>query len=285
MEVPLVDTRRALMEGEAALPTVGEVLAGDRPSLPFFVTDGTGEEVGAISAFLTHLALCDMSPLTCRSYAHDLLRWWRLLTVLRVEWANPTTAEVAVLGRLAAGSPQRAAAAEVWTNASRGEPEDREGVPSGPVRAVHDQPQSGDAACLLRLPRPLRARGPAVNPVPVRAERRALLAHRSPIDAQAKVPRAPIRQKIATRMPRAIPDPLWEELFAAMTSHRDRAVLAFYVSSGARASELLALRMEHVDWAGQRIWVVSTWRCTSTRRDGQALASRCGGRSTGGRAR
>jgi hypothetical protein len=38
-----------------------------------------------------------MSPLTCRSYAHDLLRWWRLLTALRVEWAEATAAEVAVL--------------------------------------------------------------------------------------------------------------------------------------------------------------------------------------------
>ena len=77
MEVPLVDTRRALTEGESVLPTMGEVLAGDRPSLPFFVTDGAGDEVEAISTFLTHLALCDMSRLTCRSYAHDLLRWWR----------------------------------------------------------------------------------------------------------------------------------------------------------------------------------------------------------------
>ena len=92
-----MDTRRALMEGDVALPTVGEVLAVDRPSLPFFVTDGAGDEVGAISAYLTHLALCDMSPLTCRSYAHDLLRGWRLLSVLGVDWANATTAEVAVL--------------------------------------------------------------------------------------------------------------------------------------------------------------------------------------------
>src|SRR5215471_7009415 len=89
--------RRALMEGEAALPAVGGVLAGHRPSLPFSMTDGEGDEVEAISAFLTHLALCDMSPLTCRSYAHDPLRWWRLLSVLGVDWANATTAEVAVL--------------------------------------------------------------------------------------------------------------------------------------------------------------------------------------------
>ena len=50
---------------------------------------------------------------------------------------------------------------------------------------------------------------------------------------------------------------MWDELFAAMTSNRDRSLLAFYVSSGARASELLGLLLEHVDWAGQRIWVVS----------------------------
>ena len=97
MEVLLVDTHRSLMEGAAALPAAGRVLAGDRPSLPFFVADGAGDEVGAISAFLTHLALCDVSPLTCRSYAHDLLRWWRLLSVLGVDWTNATTAEVAVL--------------------------------------------------------------------------------------------------------------------------------------------------------------------------------------------
>jgi integrase len=33
--------------------------------------------------------------------------------------------------------------------------------------------------------------------------------------------------------------------------------MAFLVSSAARASELLGLRLDRVDWAGQRIWVVS----------------------------
>src|SRR5207249_3718201 len=36
-----------------------------------------------------------------------------------------------------------------------------------------------------------------------------------------------------------------------------RALLAFYVSSGARASELLGVGIEDVDWAQQRIWVIS----------------------------
>jgi integrase len=251
-----MDIRRALMEGEAALPAMGEVRAGDRQSLPFLVTNGAGEEVEEISRFLTHLALCDMSPLTCRSYAHDLLRWWRLLTALRVDWKDATTSEVAVMVG--------------WLRSARNDQRRcRTGPAPGTVNPKTGKASLADGYAPSTINHSLAVlysfyafhahygRGPAVNPVPVHAERRALLAHRSPIDAQAKVSRAPLRQKIAGRMPRAVPEPLWEELFASMTSHRDRALLAFYVSSGARASELLGLRLEHVDWAGQRIWVVS----------------------------
>jgi integrase len=77
------------------------------------------------------------------------------------------------------------------------------------------------------------------------------------VEPPGLAPRARLRQKVAGRAPRSIPDQLWGELFRAMTCDRDRALLAFYVSSGARASELLELRLEHVDWAGKRIWVVS----------------------------
>lgn len=69
--------------------------------------------------------------------------------------------------------------------------------------------------------------------------------------------RAPLRQKMPKRAPRSIPDALWDELFASMGNDRDRALLAFYVSSGARATELLELVAERVDWGRQRIWVVS----------------------------
>ncbi|UYM05631.1 tyrosine-type recombinase/integrase [Solicola gregarius] len=100
-------------------------------------------------------------------------------------------------------------------------------------------------------------RGPLMNPVPESAERRALLSHRSPLEPTAAVRRAPLRQRVAERVPRSIPDPLWGELFTAMGNHRDRALLAFYVSSGARATELLGPRGGQVDWAAQRIWVTS----------------------------
>jgi site-specific recombinase XerD len=44
-------------------------------------------------------------------------------------------------------------------------------------------------------------------------------------------------------------------LFAVMGSHRDRALLAFYVSTGARASELLGVTLDRVDPGEQRIGV------------------------------
>ena len=39
--------------------------------------------------------------------------------------------------------------------------------------------------------------------------------------------------------PRMIPDEAFDQLFAKLSSHRDRALVAFYVSAGVRASELL----------------------------------------------
>jgi integrase len=113
--------------------------------------------------------------------------------------------------------------------------------------------------------------GPASNPVPTSASRRARLAHRSPIEAQAEQRRAPLRQKPPALLTRAIPDRLVDELIGAMRSHRDRALLALYLSSGARASELLGVRGEHVDWtAGRSGWSrkapVRCSRCRHRRR-------------------
>jgi integrase len=100
-------------------------------------------------------------------------------------------------------------------------------------------------------------RGPVISPVPVSASRRARLAHRSPVEAQAEHRRAPLRQKQPVLLPRAIPDGLADELMAAMRTDRDRALLALFLSSGARASELLGVCGEQVDWARQQVWVVS----------------------------
>jgi integrase len=89
--------------------------------------------------------------------------------------------------------------------------------------------------------------GPVVNPVPESKARRAPLAHRSPLEPAREHRRARLRPKIPARQPRAIPDAQWDELFAQMRCSRDRALLASYVSSGARASELLGVRLGDLD--------------------------------------
>ena len=73
------------------------------------VVDEHGEEVEPVSTFLRDLMLTDMSPLTARSYAQDLLRWWRRLHVLGVDWERALRADVEVLvgWMRSADNPQR----------------------------------------------------------------------------------------------------------------------------------------------------------------------------------
>jgi integrase len=64
------------------------------------------------------------------------------------------------------------------------------------------------------------------------------------------------RPRVPTRLPRAIPDERFNELFAALSSHRDRALVAFWVSTGARASELLGCTQADADPGRQLITVI-----------------------------
>jgi integrase len=64
------------------------------------------------------------------------------------------------------------------------------------------------------------------------------------------------RPVVPSRIPRDIPDEEFNEIFAALGSHRDRALVAFYVSTGARASELLSATRGGVDPGRQLITVV-----------------------------
>jgi integrase len=48
-----------------------------------------------------------------------------------------------------------------------------------------------------------------------------------------------------------------DELVGVLRTSRDRALVTLYLSSGARASELLGVCGDRVDWAGQRVWVIS----------------------------
>jgi site-specific recombinase XerD len=64
------------------------------------------------------------------------------------------------------------------------------------------------------------------------------------------------RPRLPQRVPRCIPDGQFSELFARLGSHRDRALVAFWVSTGARASELLGATAGDVDPGRQLITVI-----------------------------
>ena len=64
------------------------------------------------------------------------------------------------------------------------------------------------------------------------------------------------RPRLLQRAPRCIPDGQFGDLFARLGSHRDRALVAFWVSTGARASELLGATTGDVDPGRQLITVI-----------------------------
>jgi site-specific recombinase XerD len=71
------------------------------------------------------------------------------------------------------------------------------------------------------------------------------------------------RPTLADRIPRAVPDAEFNEIFARLSSHRDRALVAFYVSTGARASELLSATQGGVDPGRQLITVTRKGTCAA----------------------
>jgi hypothetical protein len=85
--------------------------------------------------------------------------------------------------------------------------------------------------------------GPMVNPFPLDRGRRGgrAGAHHNPMAARRDERSGLFRPRLAQRIPRSIPDERFSELFARLTSHRDRALVALWVSTGARAAELLGL--------------------------------------------
>jgi len=252
------EVHRALLDGRARLLRAGAVVAGPAPSLPWLLVDAAGREVEPVSSYLRDRVLGDVSPLTCRSYAYDLLRWWRVLWAVDVGWEQATETEAAALVG--------------WLKSARNPQRERRragGYPAGSVNPKTGKPVLAAGYAPASIAHNLTVvygfyafhlhfgRGPLVNLVPANPARCAALAHRSPLERPRPHRRGRLRPRVSARQPRAIPDGQWEELFARLRCTRDRALLACYVSSGARASELLGVRLPDVDWAAGKLWVVS----------------------------
>jgi site-specific recombinase XerD len=100
--------------------------------------------------------------------------------------------------------------------------------------------------------------GPIVNPFPLDRSRRGSRAHahHNPMEPHRNERTGLYRPTVPARVPRSVPDAEFNEIFARLPSHRDRALVAFYVSTGARASELLSATQGGADPGRQLITVV-----------------------------
>lgn len=54
--------------------------------VPYRLVDGDGAVVVAVAAFFAELAACGRPATTQRSYGMDLLRWFRFVWALEVDW-------------------------------------------------------------------------------------------------------------------------------------------------------------------------------------------------------
>ena len=224
------------------------------PSLPFVVVDASGAPVDVVADYLRELAASDCSPLTIRSYAFDLLGWLRFLVEQDVPWRDASRIHVRdyVLMLRNARNPQRRPqpAPDDVVASRTGKPS--RGVGYAPATINH---RLAVLSSFYEFAGRTGA-GPSLNPVPGAGPGDRPFAHRSPMEERTLVRRSGYRQKIPALIPRALADDLYGEIFGALTSDRDRAIVAFLVSSAARTSELLGMNDTDVDWGGQRIRLV-----------------------------
>jgi integrase len=235
------------------VPLVGSLReTGDRWE-PYRIVDAAGEPVAAVGVFLCDLQAAGRSEATLRSYGHDLLRWFRFLWAVQVPWARATRTEARDFCRwmLVAGKPAR--------------PHWRSSGVAGDAGAASGRPYAASvrAHCetVLRCFYDFHLQagsGPVINPFPLDRVRRGgrAHAHHNPVEPFRRERSGLYRPRVPSRVPRSVPDEEFNEIFARLPSHRDRALVAFYISTGARASELLSATLAGVDPGRQVITVV-----------------------------
>ena len=232
------------------VPRAGRLVATGDDREPYRVVGPDGQVAEPVSVFLRDLLASGRSAATLRSYAVNLLRWWRFLDAVDVEWDRASRVEardfscwiqLTVKHRLQTTRPQKAR----WSSRAAGSPNPVTGKPASgdgyaPSTVAHSE------TVLRRFYDFHRdgGTGPVLNPFPLDASRRRGRphAHHNPMDEWRPERTGRYRPVVPKRIPRAIPDDWFNRLFAALGSDRDRALVAFWISTGARASELLRMR-------------------------------------------
>lgn len=250
------------LAGLRVLP-VGALRATGSLFDPFELLGPGGEVVGAAGAYLRELQGRGLSESTQRSYGMDLLRWFRFLWAVEVPWEQATRIEARDFMRwlAVADKPERAH----WRTGAAPGPG---AVGPGTVNAVTGRRSPGrgfSVATAVHTETVVRGfydyhlqtgSGPMVNPFPLARPGRRAHAHRSPLEPFARERAGLYRPRQPERVPRQIPDRLFDELFARLGSDRDRALVALWVSTGARAAELLGLTVADVEPGCQTVRVV-----------------------------
>lgn len=250
------------------VPQRGSLEATGDLFVPYRLVDAGGVVVVSAAMFFAELAACGRPATTQRSYGMDLLRWFRFMWALEVDWDQATRVEARDFCRWlqVAAKPTRAhwrypdgdapgsgrARTPVTTNAVTGKP------------ARSDRYEAATAAHCESVLRGFydfhleAGTGPMVNPFPLSGHRRGGRghAHHNPMEPFTGQRSGRYRPKLVARAPRCIPDERFDELFAQLGSYRDRALVALWVSTGARASELLGATVADVDPGQQLITVI-----------------------------
>lgn len=252
----------------------GFLEASDDLFEPFRLVDASGTVVEPVSAYLRELQACGRSASTQRSYGMDLLRWFRFLWTVEVGWDQATRVEARDFCSWIQISDKpvrphwRRAGEDVQPPSPR--TEDVRGARPGGSNPVTGKAGPGvkyAAATAAHSETVLRSfydfhleagSGPMLNPFPLSRDRRGgrANAHHNPMNPFQHERTGRYRPKAVVRIPRQIPDERFDGLFAALGSHRDRALVAFWVSTGARAAELLGATCADADPGQQLITVI-----------------------------
>ena len=251
---------------------VGSVAETGDPWEPYRLLDPAGVPVDSVAVYLRDLQAIGRPATTQRSYALALLRWFRFLWTVDVAWDQATRAEARdfCCWMQVATKPGRTH----WRH------RDADPSPSGTARLVADVAGAPNPVSGQSMPGSKYApttsghgetvlrsfydfcrdadSGPMVNPFPLARGPRAgrANAHHNPLEPYRDERSGLYRPKVATRAPRRIPEDQFNEIFAGLHSHRDRALIAFYVSTGARASELLGATCGDADPGQQLVTVI-----------------------------
>ena len=238
----------------AVVPLVGRLVETAEAWEPYRLLDAAGVTVEPVSEFFRELQAMGRSSATVRSYGMDLLRWFRFLWATGVPWDRATRIEARDFSRwlqITGRSPRRH-----WRR------QDEAAAEPAPLagRAAYAVSVRAHSESVLRgfydFHRD-RGSGPILNPFPLDRSRRSRAhAHHNPMEPHRNERVGLYRPAVPSRIPRSIPDTEFNEIFARLPSHRDRALVAFYVSTGARASELLSVTQGGADPGRQLITVV-----------------------------